>query len=121
VRPPAFIALAGAAVALVACGAGTHDTPVREGDAGRGHERIEYYGCGACHRIGGVEGANGRVGPSLRHFDANRFIAGRLPNTPDNVVRWILDPQAIEPDTIMPDLGLSEAEARDVAAYLYTQ
>jgi cytochrome c1 len=48
------------------------------------------------------------------------YIAGQLPNTPDNLVKWIEDPPAIEPKTAMPKLGLSEAQARDIASYLYT-
>ncbi len=82
----------------------------------------ERYGCGACHQIGGIEQANGHVGPPLRHFKSNvPFIIGKLPNTAANVERWIQHPQAIAPGTIMPDLGVTPAQAREIAAYLYTQ
>jgi cytochrome c1 len=43
-----------------------------------------------------------------------------LRNTPDNLTRWVRNPQQIVPGNAMPDMGLSEAEARDVTAYLYT-
>jgi cytochrome c2 len=115
-------ALLVAAVALLAgCGRGTHTSVVEGGDPAHGHDLIVRYGCGSCHTIGGVGGANGRVGPDLRGFDANRFLAGRLPNQPDNAVRWIMHPQQIQPRTLMPDLGVTRSEARDIAAYLYTQ
>jgi cytochrome c2 len=78
------------------------------------------YGCGACHVIPGVPGAQGQVGPPLSQFARRSLIAGRLPNSADNLVAWIRTPQALEPGTGMPDLGVSEADARDVAAYLYT-
>lgn len=70
--------------------------------------------------IPGISGADGLVGPPVLLFGRRAVIAGQLPNTPENLVRWILDPPSIEPGTAMPDLGLTEAEARDVTAYLYT-
>ena len=80
----------------------------------------QKYGCGACHVIPGVAGATGMVGPPLTNWAKRVYIAGSLPNTPDNLVLWIRQPQAIEPGTAMPDLGVSEEDARDIAAYLYT-
>jgi cytochrome c len=59
--------------------------------------------------------------PPLHRFYQRSFIAGRLPNTEDNLIRWIQDPQQVEPGTAMPDLGVTEDEARDIAAYLYQQ
>lgn len=118
----AVTAVAAAAAVLAAAGCGTEPpTVVPAGDAERGHDLIVEHGCGGCHTIGGVEGADARVGPRLTEFKENRFIVGRLPATPDNVVRWIQEPQDIEPGTIMPDLGVSEQQARDIAAFLYTQ
>lgn len=89
------------------------------GDADRGREVIEAFGCGACHSIAGVEGAAGRVGPDLRGLAKRNNIAGRLPNTPENLVRWIAEPQQVDPGNLMPDLGADDAVARDMAAYLY--
>lgn len=90
------------------------------GDAAAGKQVIQSYGCGACHTIPGVRTARGLVGPPLYFLGRRTMIAGRIPNTPDNLVHWIRDPQAIEPGTAMPTLGLTEQQARDVAAYLYT-
>lgn len=90
------------------------------GDPVRGVQVIDHYGCGGCHTIPGVPGARGLVGPPLLWWSRRTFIAGELPNTPDNLVRWIQAPQSVEPGTAMPALGVTDEEARDVAAYLYT-
>lgn len=90
------------------------------GDADRGRAVLAQYGCGACHIIPGVDGANGLVAPPLTLFAHRTFIAGEVPNTPDNLIKWIRTPQAIEARTAMPALGLSDREAHDAAAYLYT-
>jgi cytochrome c2 len=89
-------------------------------DADRGKRVIASFGCGACHAIPGVRAARGDVGPSLAGFARRTFIGGAIPNVPDRLVLWILDPRALNPDTAMPGLGLTEREARDAAAYLYT-
>lgn len=86
----------------------------------RGEALISQYGCGRCHTIPGVRAANGVVGPPLYFFSRRTYIAGELPNTPDNLVRWIRDPQAVESGTAMPNLGIGEQQARDIAAFLYT-
>jgi cytochrome c len=85
-----------------------------------GARLIASFHCGACHMIPGIRGADGLVGPPLLLFGRRTYIAGELPNTPPNLIRWIRNPPAIEPRTAMPALGLSERQARDVAAYLYT-
>jgi cytochrome c1 len=90
------------------------------GDATHGRLVIEAYGCGSCHTIPGVHAANGLVGPPLLYFSRRTMIAGELPNSPENLVRWIEDPRSVEPGTAMPRLGLTDAEAHDAAAYLYT-
>ena len=84
----------------------------------RGRKLIESYGCGSCHTIPGIPSAHGLVGPPLMWMVRRTMIAGELPNSPENLVRWIKDPKKVEPGTAMPDLGLSDQEARDVAAYL---
>jgi len=94
-------------------------TPVG-GDPARGHAVIVKFGCGSCHTIPGIRGAHGLVGPPLYWFSRRTYIAGEVPNTPENLVHWVEAPKAIEPETAMPTLGLSEQQARDVAAYLYT-
>jgi cytochrome c len=90
------------------------------GDAAHGRQLIQGYGCGACHTIPGVHNANGLVGPPLIYFRRRTMIAGELPNTPDNLARWIENPRAVEPNTAMPDLGLAPDQAYDIVAYLYT-
>ena len=86
----------------------------------RGRAVIAQYDCGSCHTIPGVRGADGLVAPPLFWFSRRTFIAGELPNSPDNLARWIRAPRSVEPTTAMPALGLSEQQARDAAAYLYT-
>ena len=88
------------------------------GDASTGRSALQAYGCGACHTISGISDATGQVGPALDGFGERRTIAGTLSNTPQNLARWIEDPQAISPGNLMPDLGVGPAEARDIAAYL---
>jgi cytochrome c2 len=84
-----------------------------------GRRLIASYGCGSCHSIPGVAGANSMAGPPLNCFYQRSYIAGRLPNTRDNLIKWIMVPQQIEPGTAMPDLGVKEEEAGDIASYLY--
>ena len=89
-------------------------------DKTQGAELTKQLGCGSCHVIPGIEGANGLVGPSLSQVGDRVYIAGVLRNTPDNMVVWLRNPQSIVPNNAMPDMGLSEQQARDVASYLYT-
>jgi cytochrome c2 len=90
------------------------------GDPDRAPGLITRYGCAGCHTIPGVPGAAGRVGPPLSQLAGRVYIGGVLPNRPDNLVRWIVRPRAVNPKTAMPVTGISEAEARHVAAYLLT-
>lgn len=90
------------------------------GDAHRGVDAIRQYRCGSCHVIPGIHDARGMVGPPLIYFGERTFIGGEVPNTPENLVHWIRSPKSIEPGTAMPDLGVNEQQARDIAAYLYT-
>lgn len=111
-----------AAFVLAGCsslGATPARSAVEGGDAARGEQAIAEYGCGTCHAIPGVPGADGRVGPRLHDFENQVYIAGQLPNRPEELIRWIQDPQSIEPGTAMPDMDVTEQDARDIAAYLY--
>ncbi|MEO8925456.1 MAG: c-type cytochrome [Caldimonas sp.] len=90
------------------------------GNAQHGPPLIVAYGCAACHTVPGVKEARGNVGPPLTRFGDRTYIAGMLRNTPANLVRWIRDPQGVLPGNAMPNMGVTEAEARDIAAYLYT-
>ncbi|MCU1344469.1 MAG: Cytochrome c class [Acidimicrobiia bacterium] len=91
---------------------------VSGGNKQQGRTLLANVGCGACHTIPGVTGANALVGPPLNHFGSRSFVAGQLSNTPDNLTRWIMHPQQVEPGTAMPDLGVTEDQARDMVAYL---
>jgi cytochrome c2 len=90
------------------------------GDAERGASAITYYGCGACHTIRGISGADALVGPDLSRIGSRVYIAGSLDNQPLNMIHWIQDPHAINERTAMPTLGVTERDARDIAAYLYS-
>jgi cytochrome c1 len=117
----AALAAAGVAAGIAACNASEAREPshlVPGGDANRGKEAIVAYGCGSCHNIPGIAGARGMVGPPLDHFGQRAYIAGEVPNTADFLIRWITVPQSIEPGTAMPNLGVSDGRARDIAAYL---
>lgn len=119
----AALACVAACCALMGCNGGKEKNAYLisvAGNAQHGRQIIEGYGCGACHIIPGIHNARGLVGPPLNFFAERTMIAGELPNTPENLVRWIRNPQSVEPKTAMPDLGLSESQAWDVTAYLYT-
>lgn len=90
------------------------------GNAARGAELIKQHGCGGCHIIPGIRRADGLVGPPLNHMGKRVYIAGLLRNTPANMIKWLRDPQGVVPGNAMPDMGLSEDQARDIAAYLST-
>lgn len=92
--------------------------PASDSSIANGRRLIAGYGCGSCHVIPGVPGADATIGPPLERFYLRRYIAGRLWNTPDNLAQWIQDPQQIKPGTAMPNMGISANEARDIAAYL---
>lgn len=124
----ARMALATAALSLLAgCGAqpaplwpGPRASPLAQGDPQRGRQRIAEHGCISCHTVPGVRGPASSVGPPLREVAARAYLGGVLPNTPANMVRWLRDPPGIDPRTAMPNVGLSEADASDIAAYLLT-
>ena len=91
------------------------------GEPANGALLLRRFGCGGCHAISGVPGADGKVGPSLEGLRQRVFIAGRLRNSGDNLINWILHPQDFDAHAAMPSTGITESEARDVAAYLYAQ
>lgn len=91
------------------------------GNARVGREEIRKYGCNSCHEISGVPGARGLIGPPLTNIGQRYYIAGELANTPNNLMSWIQHPHQIEPHTLMPEMGVSEQDSRDIAAYLYAQ
>lgn len=90
------------------------------GDPERGIQVIAEKHCGSCHTIDQIRDARGEVGPPLTNIGRRSYLAGRLPNTPSNLVRWVSAPDQVDPQTAMPNLGLTSEQARDVAAYLYS-
>lgn len=99
---------------------GVHPSDIGNGDPGRGKQVIEHYGCGKCHTIPGIHNARGVFGPPLNYMGSRTIIAGEFPNFPSNLTRWVQSPSSMKPKTAMPDLGLTEEQARDAAAYLET-
>ena len=89
------------------------------GDPDKAPALLRRYGCGGCHTISALNGADGKVAPPLDHLRQRVYIAGGLQNTPDNLVHWIVAPENIRPRSAMPNSGITESEARDVAAFLY--
>jgi cytochrome c2 len=117
-------AIAGLAL-LCAALAGCHERSDRRaavdvgGDAGRGRVLLAQYGCAGCHTIKGVRAERGLVGPPLADLRQRAFVAGSLPNTPANMEQWIVHPRQFNPNSAMPDLGVTPEQARDMTAYLY--
>jgi cytochrome c len=111
------LTVAALSLVLAACGG---DRSRLDGDPERGRLLLRQFGCGACHRISGVADAQGNVGPPLDGVRSRVYLAGVLPNSPENMTRWIRAPRAFEPQTAMPNLGVGEEHARDMVAYLHT-
>ena len=88
------------------------------GDPVRGKIAAAQYACHSCHLVPGVPGSDVRVGRPLDDVATRRYIAGKLPNNQANLVRWIRDPQAIDPGSAMPNMGVNERDAIDISAYL---
>ena len=82
---------------------------------------LRQYGCHTCHRIEGVVGPQVETGPPLVDWHRRAYIAGVLPNTRANLVRWIVEPTRVSPQTLMPDLGVAPAHARAMADFLFTK
>lgn len=90
------------------------------GDVEAGRRAMTQYLCATCHQIPGVIGANKHVGPPLNGIAKRRYIGGVVPNTPETMVRWLQDPKQFDLLSAMPALGVTDKDARDMAAYLYT-
>ena len=112
------LALVALCLALGACGEAR--VPALGGDPERGRLLLRQFTCGTCHEIPGVAAAQGKLGPPLSGIASRVYLAGVLPNTPENMASFIRAPQKADPRTAMPDLGVTEEHARDMVAYLYT-
>src|SRR3954469_19971937 len=125
--------LAGAAAILIAAAAGagvlwqTQHRPTSTavamtgGDIARAPGLIRRYGCAGCHTIPGIPGGDGQVGGPLKDIRQRAYVGGVVTNSADNMIKWIVSPQSFSPRSAMPATGISNAEARDVAAYLYSR
>ena len=98
-----------------------HAAAVTGGDPVRGEAMFIQYGCGSCHAVSGVRTATGTVGPPLDGIGTRVIVAGHLANTPQNMQRWIRDPQHVSPGTAMPDLNVGAEDAQDITAFLYSR
>ena len=125
-KPASWIPLLLLPMLLTVTGAGCESSErhyaeeITRGRADAGKKSIERYGCGSCHRIPGISGADSLVGPSLERIASRVYIAGQLINEPNAMIAWIRDPRHLRSPTAMPTLGVGEQEGRDIAAYLYT-
>ncbi|MES2405518.1 MAG: cytochrome c oxidase assembly protein [Pseudomonadota bacterium] len=118
--PMLLVALPLLALMLAGCAGNDPQERAQHIAEHRGAQLISHYGCGSCHTIPGINGADGLVGPPLTHWSRRTYIAGVLPNDPDNLQFWIQHPQQVVPGVDMPDMGVDQREARDIAAYLDT-
>ena len=98
-----------------------HAAATTGGDPRRGEAMFIQYGCGSCHALKNVRTATGMVGPPLDGIALRVIVAGHLSNTPENMKKWIRDPQQVSPGTAMPDLNVGAGDARDITAFLYTR
>lgn len=109
-------------ITLSACLTATSErmTLITGGNVARGRVLAKQHGCTTCHVIPGISGPKAWAAPPLTAWAERQYIAGSLPNTPENLIAWLEDPQAIAPETAMPKIDLSEQEILDIGAYLYT-
>lgn len=120
-----FIPLIFLAAALLLTGCrGEPEIPehqqIQDGNPERGRQTFADYGCHSCHTIPGVVGADALVAMPLNDWGNRSYIAGRIPNTGQNLISWIMAPQAIVPGSAMPDMGVTWQDAKDMSAYLFT-
>ena len=108
-------------IALVLAGcSGEEEAPALGGSPESGKLLLRQFACGSCHSIPGVANASGKVGPPLEGIAKRVYLGGVLPNTPENMASFIREPHKADPRTAMPSMGVGEAHARDMVAYLYT-
>jgi cytochrome c2 len=129
-RQSFVVAVAGVALVLgVACtGGGAPATPATGGGAAKAVEpgnvergRVLFVQqCAACHVVQSIPQARGQIGPDLSNEASKPQVAGVLPNTPENMARWLRNPSAVKPGTAMPNLGLNEQQVQDLVAFMAT-
>src|SRR3954447_14362721 len=118
------IMFAGVALEFAACGPNkamqTWAVEATGGNPQHAPAVFEKYGCVACHTIDGIRSSDALVGPPLTRMAGRSYLAGMLPNSADNLIFWIRKPHDVNPKTAMPDVGVTEQDARDMASYLYS-
>ena len=93
--------------------------PIVSARSTHGKELVLRYGCTSCHVLP-LAAPEGAVGPPLTHIGSQSYIAGSFPNHEIWMTLWIENPQRLKPGTAMPNLDISERDARDIATYLAT-
>ncbi len=92
------------------------------GDPESGRRLFATTGCAGCHTLASLSNATGVSGPVLANVVLRPTLAGEaIPMTPETMTRWLLDPSALKPGTPMPNVGLTDPQARDITAFLYSQ
>ena len=122
-NPDRRILAIGTAMAMLACSAPSTraaGAALEGGDAVRGKAIAEHFGCNACHAIGGLPDPTVAAAAPITDISQRAYIAGTLPTTPENLIKWIRFPHEVKPRTAMPDLAVSASDARDIATYLYS-
>jgi cytochrome c2 len=95
--------------------------PPVAGDAARGKQLIAQYACNVCHIVPGTQGPQGALGPSLAGVASRPAISqGTVQNTPANLRQFIQNPSSLNPQSAMPPIGLPDADAQDLTAFLMT-
>ena len=116
--------IAAGMIVFLISGCTNHDTQwaasMTGGTPARGREAIRSYGCQSCHTIPGIQGTKALVGPPLAGIASRSYIAGVMSNTPQHMIEWLRNPPGIDSKTAMPNMNVTERDARDIAAYLYT-
>lgn len=106
---------------LAACDSPTLAPNVAGDDSiARGRDAALRHGCGACHAMPGIGWPRGTAGPGLERFAGQALIAGRLPNRPDMLARFVRDAPSLVPGSAMPAMPMSDRDAADIAAWLQT-
>jgi cytochrome c2 len=91
---------------------------VTQGNPRHGRKAMQKYGCISCHTIDGLS-SEALVGPPLTRMAGRSYIAGSMPNNPVNMIHFIQHPRKVRTDGAMPEMGVTNQDARDMAAYLY--
>jgi cytochrome c len=110
-----ILLLSAAGMLIVGCSTSSPGAPASQRSV---PDAMRQYGCPSCHVIPGVPGASGHVGPSLAGVAQRSYLAGTLPNTPENLASWVMHPQHLRPGTAMPEMGVTERDAHRIVEFL---